>query len=387
MEHVRGEAGLLLVALVTGCGEVPLLEELAPEQSCRRTVAVGPVGVPLTEDTVVATVGEDGVTDEDDDEPGSAPPEAEWLTPRNDLDRQQNNAWCAAVGPAIVGGWGEPAAEPLDSLTVVSWNLHIGGGDLERLIADLRGGRLTGGQPVEEFVILLQEAYRENDDVPTWRSGFPFGSGAPLSPPSGVRRDVIEAAEELGLYLFYAPSMRSGEGTTSRADRGNAILSTLPLEEHSALELPVARQRRVAVSARVSGVTGAGEEWSLDLASVHLENDARGWTNDARARLVQADALLEGLSDDEPAIAAGDFNSWTRGQDEAVVVTMLEAYPDTPPFPPGPTYIRGYGVVRRYLDYMFFRLPDGARARYERADDLYNSDHFPLVGRVVFPTD
>jgi endonuclease/exonuclease/phosphatase (EEP) superfamily protein YafD len=32
------------------------------------------------------------------------------------------------------------------------------------------------------------------------------------------------------------------------------------------------------------------------------------------------------------------------------------------------------------LDHLFFRLPDGWRGAFHRADDRFGSDHFPLVG-------
>ncbi|HSH45711.1 MAG TPA: endonuclease/exonuclease/phosphatase family protein [Longimicrobiales bacterium] len=370
-----------------GCGQPPMLETLAPDQTCRRTVAVG------TAAEMVAPANgetrEPEIADEVGDRDGAAVAvETEWLTPRDDLERGQLNAWCAAAGPAVAGGWPDASTEPVDSLAIVSWNVHIGGGDLERLVRDLREGRLTG-QPVRHFALLLQEAHRTGDLVPEWQDGFPFGSGDPLTPPGGPARDVVEHAQAMGLAVFYAPSMRSGQGAGGAAsDRGNAILSTLPMAAFRAIELPVARQRRVAAVAMVRGMTSTGEEWELEVASAHLENDARGWANDARARVLQAEALLEGLSDDGPAVVAGDFNSWTLGPDEAVVHTMLDEFEETPPFPPGPTYVRGFGFVRRYLDYMFFRLPDDdARVRYRRLDDLYNSDHYPLMGWVVFPRD
>ena len=142
--------------------------------------------------------------------------------------------------------------------------------------------------------------------------------------------------------------MRNGE----EEDRGNAILSTLPLESPVAVELPVARQRRVAVAAQLSGRTRAGRPWRLQVASVHLESSPLGWSSDEGQRLEQAKALLELLPGAESAVAAGDFNTKTRGTAEALIRPMLRAYPDTPSFPPGPTYRRAYGLYREYLDYI-----------------------------------
>ena len=86
-----------------------------------------------------------------------------------ELDR-----WCRAVGrPVIVpsppGGVDEIPGP--DDLVVLTWNAHMFEGDLGALIADLREGQLTGGQPVKHFVLLLQELYRRGPDVPAFRAG------------------------------------------------------------------------------------------------------------------------------------------------------------------------------------------------------------------------
>lgn len=394
----------LCLLLLSACGEAPVLEELSPEQTCRRTIFVGPVGVPV--DVVAATEaaaaaradtaadpadGTDGREAEEDATALALPDrtEAEWQGPRDGAARHQLNAWCAAVGPAVFGGWADPPTERVDSIAVLSWNVHVGGGDLRGLVRDLREGVFTSGVPVEHFVLLLQEAYREDDTVPAFDPGLPFGSGVSLAPPTGERRDIVADAEDLGLSIFYAPSMRNGEGRGSTPeDRGNAILATLPLTDPVAIELPLARQRRVVVSAAVplEPVSAEGEDpTAIQVSSVHLENDASGLTRDEAARLQQAEALIEGLSEAELAVAAGDINTWTRGWDEAAVRVLLDAFPDTPPFPQGHTYERGFGFVRRYLDYIFYRVPDGARVRTIRIPDPYASDHFPLLGSLVLP--
>lgn len=391
-------AALALTASLAACGEVPLLDELSPDRTCRRTLVVGPLGVPLeVADAAEAaadsarTASEDTVTA--DGEPDDGPaieeetvPEVEWKGPRSESHLHQLNAWCAAVGPAVFGGWAEIPTEPVDSVAVVAWNLHVGGGDLRRLVDDVRNGVLTGGGRVEHFVLLLQEAFREDDTVPPFEPGLPEGGGVFSSPPSGERRDIVAQAEALGLSVFYAPSMRNGEGRgdDTPEDRGNAILSTLPLDDPLAIELPVARQRRVAVAARIRA--GPDPERRFLAVSVHLENDAAGFARDEQARLDQTRALLEGLPDDGIAVAGGDFNTWARGPAEALVAAMLREFPDTPPFPPGHTYVRAYGLVRRQLDYLFFRFPrELGEPVILRVPDPYASDHFPMVGWIVLP--
>lgn len=383
--RILGRAGLLAALALAGCGEVPLLEELSPEQSCRRTMTVGPVGVPVPVAAALDSVPADSVAPER--------PAVRWWAPEDDAQQDQLNAWCAAVGPAVFGGWADPPTARVDSIAVVSWNVHIGGGDLHGIVRDLREGAFTAGRPVDHFVLLLQEAYRKDDTVPAFDPALPFGSGSSASPPSGTGGDIVADAEALGLSLFYAPSMRNGEGRGGAPeDRGNAILATLPLTDPLAIELPVARQRRVVASAALvlgtpADSAAAEPPFRLQVASVHLENDASGLASNERARLVQTEALLEGLPDEGPAVAAGDFNTWTRAQNEATIGVMLEAFPDTPAFPPGHTYQRGFGFVRRYLDYIFYRVPDGARVRTRRIPDPYGSDHFPLVGWVVLPPE
>jgi endonuclease/exonuclease/phosphatase family metal-dependent hydrolase len=369
-------------ALAAGCGAPATLESLPEPRDCRRT---------------------------------SGDPPADWRLPAATEDIHRLNAWCAAVGPAVIqpaapeasdtagstdadaspvqpsvpdtaGERGTAPAPPdpvpvVDTLWVVSWNVHVGGGHLRELVADLRAGRLTGGTPVRHFALLLQEAYRGGDDLPPHDALYPGGSGVYDGPLARDREDIREDARVLGLNLFYAPSMRNGD----REDRGNAILSTLPLSAPLAVELPVARQRRVAVSGAVAARRSSGTPWRLRVTSVHLENDADGWVRNEEARLGQGRALLRGLDEDGFAISGGDFNTWTNGRSEAVIQEMRRAHPDTPRFPGGPTYRRGWGgVIRRYLDYIFFRLPEDASASYQRVDRLYNSDHYPLVGRVVF---
>lgn len=315
-----------------------------------------------------------------------------WILPEARDQLYRLNAWCAAVGPAVVGGWGghsegdsgdetgPPPPPPVaDSVAMISWNVHVGGGDLRRLIRDLRQGIITGG-PVRHFVLMLQEAYRDGPEIPAYDPALPGGSAVTAGPPGGVREDIVRHAENLGLHVYYVPSMRSGEGE----DRGNAILSTIPLQDLVAIPLPVARQRRVAIAATLAATTSAGDPWQLHATSLHLESDAEGLASDAAARMAQLEALLDALPEHDAAVVAGDFNTRRRGRDSELVRLMLEEYPDTPAFPPGPTYRRAWGLYRLYLDYMFFRLPDGATARYIRLPDHYNSDHYPLVGWVVF---
>ena len=346
MTSARHLTALLTAAAIMACDDAPAPVTDA-EPTCRRTIG----------------------------------PAVEWAR-ADGAQGSRLDAWCAQVGPAVVlTPDSAAAARPMaDTLWIVSWNAAVGGGDLTALVADLRAGRLTGGRPPEHFVLLLQEAHRSGPRLPPHDPGLPGGSPKDNAPPDGPRRDIVAAAERLGLWLVYVPSMRNGESE----DRGNAILSSLPLEDPLAVELPVARQRRVAVGAYVAGRTHSDRPWRVQALTVHLESSPAGEGSDEAQRLAQTRSLLLRLPYADAAVAAGDFNTKAGGVAEPLVSVMMDAYPDTPALPDGSTYRRFFGLWREYLDYAFFRLPDGARAWYRLAPDRYGSDHHPLVGAIAF---
>jgi endonuclease/exonuclease/phosphatase family metal-dependent hydrolase len=293
------------------------------------------------------------------------------------------DAWCKAVGP-VHASLGAPVAtaEPVDSLVVVTWNVHVGGGDVARLVGDLRAGKLTGGRPIESFALLLQEAHRAGPDVPGEATPGSYAVGIAAVPPTGERLDIVETARNLGLNVLYAPSMRNGAGSAVQAeDRGNAILTSLPIDEPAAIELPFERQRRVAVAGTVRGVTTAGESWSLRLVSAHLENRSK-WTRAldsfGRGRERQARALC-GAIDGEVAVVGADLNTWSAGFLESAMGVLREHFPDSPPFSAATMNVGG---IPRQLDHLLFRVPDGWLVSLQRVNDRYGSDHHPVLGVV-----
>lgn len=306
------------------------------------------------------------------------PERVKWTKAREEGDHAVLDRWCETVGPAVFRA--RPAVEdslPIDSIAIVSWNTHVGGGDIERFVRDLRSGRFTKGDSVRHFVLLLQEVYRVSDSVPALtRIATP--SQIATNPPGGKRRDVVATANTLGLSLLYVPSMRNGQNT--REDRGNAVLSTLPLEDPGAIDLPYERQRRVVATARLKGKGSAGR-WDTKVASVHFDNrstNARIAASVGPARYRQAYALAEALKGEERIVVAGDFNTWGFGLFEKALPLLRAEFEDSPPAPEGITYVKG--KVQRRIDYMFFRLPDGWTARYDRIGTRYGSDHHPLLG-------
>jgi endonuclease/exonuclease/phosphatase family metal-dependent hydrolase len=307
-----------------------------------------------------------------------------WLLPKT--QRAQLDAWCAAVAPALVVAAEAAPGEPVDSLLVISWNVNVGGGDLPALIDDLRSGALTGGVAVRHFALLVQETFRETDGVPVLDLGMLSARGIEEHPRTTRRVGIDDVARGLGLSVIYAPSMRNGARNErgGREDRGNAILSTMPLHEPLALELPVQRQRRVAVAGTVRGRTSGDVEWELQLASVHLENRPAWSITGVAGRADQARWLAGHLPLAPLAVLGGDLNTWLRGSDEDAARVLLELYPSTPDeLPAGATYT--HPLLRRRLDYLFARVPGGAMTGYSRVGDSYGSDHHPVMGWVHLP--
>jgi endonuclease/exonuclease/phosphatase family metal-dependent hydrolase len=331
------------------------------------TVRSAPAGAVLScQDPVVTSAAE--------------PPAVTWRLAGED-DRAALDAWCRGVGAAVYGT-PAPAAHLRAGarLAVVSWNVNVGGGDLDALVADLRAGRLSHGRPVEHFVLLLQEALRRGPAVPAI-DGVQSGARRLVRSDRPVEIDAF--AREAGLSLFYVPSMRNGfVGEGAAEDRGNAILSTLPLTDLRAIELPFERQRRVAAAATivVPVDTPSGPlDVPIAVASVHLDPFVSGrrlWlAGVAGARQRQARAVADAIPSSGPLLIGGDFNTWL-GLDEPALAEMRRIS-DPGPLPREATFVNG-----RVLDYLFFRIPAPGRWASARAPETYGSDHYPLVGWI-----
>jgi endonuclease/exonuclease/phosphatase family metal-dependent hydrolase len=309
-----------------------------------------------------------------------SPSAVRWHEQESARSRPTLDAWCRGVGPIVFqsqpanGLNGLTPVPAIGPIAVVSWNVNVGAGNLAAFIVDLRAGEWSEGRPVEHFVLLLQEALRTGDTVPP---RGPSQAGARRLLRSPPRVDIVSFARELGLSLLYVPSMRNGlDADAPPEDRGNAVLSTLPLRAPGALELPFARQRRVAALAMLSGL-GDGEP--LGLASVHLDpfvGANRLWVfGAAGARGRQARAIAAVLPPSGPVVVGGDFNTWL-GTGEPALREMARITAQPAQAREG-TYATG-----AVLDYLFFRTPPSWGATYERAGHTYGSDHYPLIGWI-----
>jgi hypothetical protein len=295
----------------------------------------------------------------------------QWFAPDDARQRVRLDAWCAGVGEAAV----HPsttivAPESIDirDVTFVSWNVHVGSGDLRAFVKDLINGDHTAGRAVRHYVLMLQEAVRTSGVpplAPTAAGAGRIPAHAPVNPI-----DIVNISRELGLSLIYVPSMRNGKSPDEPAeDRGSGILSTLPLSQPIAVELPGERQRRVMVVARAG---------SVSVAVIHLDplgGDRRlrvfwtPWMRDVQVR--SAASLLP----DGPLVVGADLNTW-HGRDERAARFLARAFAATP------LSIDRHGLGLRALDYMFFRAGAGQRAHYHQVDRRYGSDHRPLVGWI-----
>jgi endonuclease/exonuclease/phosphatase family metal-dependent hydrolase len=308
--------------------------------------------------------------------------EVRWARGPED-DRPQLDRWCAGVGsPLLRDAMRETRVPGAEDFVVVVWNLHLGAGAVASLVDDLRAGRLNAGRPVAHFALLLQEVHRDLGEV---LPSLPPGARTARRVAPGKRHsDILSVAENLDLHLLYVPSMRNGGGDQPPEDRGNAILSTLPLRDPRALELPLERQRRVAVAAHVQlGSLGAG----LLLVSAHLDNRSSwrdAFRSFGRGRARQARWLV-GALDGEAAVAlGGDFNTWLRGSDAQALRLLREHFPLPEASPRGPTLVIPF-LPDRVVDHLLLRLPAGWTAEYRVAADPLGSDHRPLLGNLRPP--
>jgi endonuclease/exonuclease/phosphatase family metal-dependent hydrolase len=275
----------------------------------------------------------------------------------------------------------EGAAWTADTdLRVVSWNLWIGGGDLERMLAEELGfdcsrAASSADRAVAPFVVLLQEVWRYSDALPEVEAGreVPW----PIDPETRTG-DIVDAARRCGLALVYVPSARNGpdDGPRPKEDKGNAVLSNVPLTSPLAIDLPVEGGRKVAVAATVAAPDGGRVRVvavHLDVASTLFRTVFSGFQTRGR----QAMGLVDGLDRAEEAgytvdatVVGADMNTWAGN--ESALTRIRAAFPDSPPWDGRNT--RGPFPT----DHILYRAREEASLtveEYVRVEDAYASDH------------
>jgi endonuclease/exonuclease/phosphatase family metal-dependent hydrolase len=298
-----------------------------------------------------------------------------WHTPAAPSDAARLARWRAGVGPPVVQAPPADNTSAADAVTIVGWNIALGAAD----IAGLASALPNSGGPT---VLLLQEVVRGGPEVPSrLPPGTGFGRRHGGAAGGTGFREIEAVASALGFGVYYVPSMRNGPASASDEDRGNAILSNLPLTGLMAIELPFERQRRVAIAATIAGRTTTGAPWRLRVVSAHLDNIGgakRAYLAAEYGRTRQVRGLLTVLAGSEPTILAGDFNTWFGFLDRAYI-ELAGAFPETRMVDRRRTF---HGLLR--LDHVFYRLAPGWRAEFRLAAGRFGSDHYPMVGTVRF---
>ena len=157
-----------------------------------------------------------------------------WFAPADVKEGAVLERWRGSVGPPVFSA-SRPTLAGAGTLTLVSWNTALGAGNVERLVTDLQ--RERPGVPI---VLLLQEVYRGGPEVPTLLTRNAAYASRLRGLRSDGKRDEVETiASALQMSVYYVPSMRNGSPLTSDEDRGNAILSTLPLSDLTGIRAAV----------------------------------------------------------------------------------------------------------------------------------------------------
>jgi endonuclease/exonuclease/phosphatase family metal-dependent hydrolase len=294
--------------------------------------------------------------------------------------------WRANVGAPVAIDVDAMAPAVPAGLDVLCWNVAIGRGRLDVLLDRLRSGAFgmpAGTSTERPLVLLVQEAYRFDETVPR-ASGSRHHGG--LNPGAAARFDIAAVAREHGLSLRYSPSMRNG---AHASDRGNAILSTVSLEDAHAFLLPYVRQRRVVVSARVAGLP------DMSFVSAHLDTHGSprdgAWRGIGGGRLAQAVALAGALRELSGSIVLGaDLNTFFGMSDP--VIRALVTSGMQPARRVGTWRHTFHSRLRLLLDHVLYRSgerrivsADVVRLdplRDERSRGVFGSDHYPLFARL-----
>ena len=161
-------------------------------------------------------------------------------------------------------------------------------------------------------------------------------------------------------------------GIDEDADMGVALLSRVPLDEITRIDLPwhdCAWRPRLAMAATIS----LGDS-SLRLFNVHI--DPHG-PLDNQHQQTQA-VLAEAQKHEGPVVILGDFNTLSK-QKAVEIRKLMESHDFSTPFPTNIATWRGAGL-RFHADWIFVR---GVRvSRWGVAKPLNVSDHWPVWAEI-----
>ena len=335
-------------------------------------------------------------------DPDAGPATVDWYFPAHAGDNERLERWCESLGPVLLDA--VPAApfgglDPGDALVVAVWNTDAGAGYVTAFLEAELGLRCAGAESsrregAPHFVLLLQEALRRSNEIPEVPKSRVTPPPVQEHTHPGPRLDVAEVARQCGLAYVYAPAARNDYRPRDgkREDKGNAILSTLPLADPIVVELPFEAARRVVPLVTVRDSEGTG----LRLASVHLITTPPPWRallTGGSSRYRQALGLVDALQRIEAdragcpmglcplaVLVAGDLNTWSAR--ETALRYLREQFPDSPP--PLAEATRGPFPT----DHLLFRGGAGevelVPESYRRIDDPYYSDHNAIVATLRF---
>lgn len=292
-----------------------------------------------------------------------------WI-PWTESKRETLDRWCASVGPPVLITSATPSTD-IKRLKVVTWNVHVGGGQVEDFVKTHWADRDNSG-----LVLLLQETYRADEKVP---DALPKG----LKVPSAIRPkprtvDVLRLAERLNMSVTYVPSMRNGHATEAgqREDRGNAILSTEPISDVRAIALPFGKQRRVAVAATVT--PRSSTIGPIRVVATHFDIGS--------SRVAQATAFADRIAElsDLPMIVGGDFNSPGGLRDKSVQAVSQRIPMEECGTGRTFTWPQKFNLLAVLdfgrFDFLFSNLDSSGMTRQcQTIDDWFRSDHRPVM--------
>lgn len=295
--------------------------------------------------------------------------------------------WHGNIGHPVALDLAPPAPPEVRHIDLLCWNVAIGRAYLDELILRLRTrpfGRISA-DPERPFIMLVQEALREDPSVPEVAPNRFHGGHVPV----GVRRDIVDFAAEHQFSLRYAPSMRNGK---HRSDRGNAIISNVAIAAARAFPLPYIKQRRVIVKVELTGLP------DITWVSGHLDVGGRlpgaifGRYGGGRA--AQCEELLKRLGElpeHRSFVLGADLNTAVGARDPAFRVLISAGFQRAEgSFAIGHTF-HGPGI-RLLLDHLLFRSANDRIKSVEvtRLDEtrddvgrvVFGSDHHPLLARI-----